>query len=118
MILFICGTLVLGNCKLLTLNLFFTSNRKRGQSLRLRFPGIAKHPNCFERVMCPRYRVSIHLYSCSFLLFGDFGKQDRKADAISMSFYSKLYHRSTNFIKLGTKIRNVLELRWLSTLFI
>ena len=35
-----------------------------------------------------------------------------------MSFYSKLFHWSTNFIKLGTKIRNVLELRWLSTLFI
>lgn len=94
--------------------LFIISNNntknKRGQSLRLRFPGIAKHPNCFERVMCPRICVSIHLYSCSFLLFGDFGKQDRKADAISMSFYSKLFHRRTYFVKLGAKIQKFSEI--------
>ena len=32
----------------------------------------------------PTLRAGIHLYSCSFLLFGDFGKQDWKADAIPL----------------------------------
>ena len=38
----------------LTIN-YNTHQKKRGQSLRLRFPGIGKHPSYFERVMCPRY---------------------------------------------------------------
>ena len=54
MILFICGTLVLGNCKLLTLNLFFTSNRNVDNHFVSVFQASPKRLNSFERVMCPR----------------------------------------------------------------
>ena len=43
--------------------------KKRGQSLRLRFPGIGKHPSYFERVMCPRYaQASIFTLAVFFYL--------------------------------------------------
>ena len=66
-------------------------NKKRGQSLRLRFPGIGKHPNSFERVMCPRHSVSIYFHSCCFLLFADFGKQVLKVDALLYVFSSFIF---------------------------
>ena len=52
----------------LTIN-YNTHQKKRGQSLRLRFPGIGKHPSYFERVMCPRYaQASIFTLAVFFYL--------------------------------------------------
>ena len=105
MILFKCGKTVLGNCMLLTLNLFYTSNRNVDNHFVFVFQASPKRLNSFERVMCPRQaRASIFTLAVFFYL-GELGKQDWKADAISMSFYSKLFHWRTYFVKLGAKIQ-------------
>ena len=72
-----CGLKKLGANKRHTLEKFLQlAKEKHGDKYDYSLVINYKNPNCFERVMCPRNRVSIHLYSCSFLLFGDFGKQD------------------------------------------
>jgi len=50
------------------------TKRKRGQSLRLRFPGIGKWPKLLWTSNVPTLRAGIHLYSCSFLQFCRFRK--------------------------------------------
>ena len=67
------------------------------------FQASPKRLSYFERVMCPRYAQASIFTLVAFFNLGDFGKQDRKADAIPLC-------RFVLYLSIGVSVLKITHL--------